>query len=42
LDALIKSSADEKIEGAGIYRYSTLWEIIKKTGLIDKYKNEID
>jgi hypothetical protein len=41
LDALIKSSADEKIGGAGIYRYSTLWEIMEKTGLLDKYKNEI-
>lgn len=41
LDTLIKSSADEKIEGLGIYRYSTLWEIMEKTGLLDKYKNEI-
>ena len=41
LDTLIKSSADAKIEGLGIYRYSTLWEIMEKTGLLDKYKNEI-
>jgi hypothetical protein len=42
LDAIIKFSADEKIGGGVIiYRYSTLWEIMEKTGLLDKYKNEI-
>lgn len=41
LDALIKYSADEKIGGEGIYRYSTLSEIMDKTGLLDKYADEI-
>jgi hypothetical protein len=41
LDFLVKLSADEKIEGLGIYNYSKLWRIMEKTGLFDKYKNEI-
>ena len=41
LDVLVKLSADEKIEGIGIYTFTTLWEIMEKTGLLDKYKNEI-
>lgn len=36
LDVLIKLCADEKMEGIGIYRYSTLWEIMDRTGLLDK------
>lgn len=42
LDALIRLSAD-KIggAGAGIYRFTKLWEVMEKKGLIRKYANEI-